>query len=39
MPRKVNVDQITGMAPKAKVEATINKIIAGETLTPPFPMQ
>jgi thioredoxin 1 len=33
------VDRITGMAPRARIEETIQKIIAGEEIPPPFRMQ
>ena len=33
------VDQITGMATNVKIEETLNKIVAGEEIAPPFQMQ
>ncbi len=33
------VEQITGMAPKGRIEETLHKIIAGEQIAPPFQMQ
>ncbi len=32
------VDQVIGMAPKARLEGTIRKILSGEDLAAPFPL-